>query len=597
MRRSLKIGIIACASILIATLSAIPFFIDDEAIRNTLEDQLTTALGQPVHIEKLSFRLLPYPTLQLSQCHTAFGDTPDLALKMDRIRAALSMQALMAGAIVVKRFDIDGVALNEQLLEHLRNLTKDASGEDVQMIVPLRLQRATLRDVVWHDSGGQAVGPWSIEVHWEDGLRPRLVSFQQNDGRVRGQADLVAEAIDVQLEARDWQPPRADLPFLKSLQLNGRYSDETFSVNALKADLFGGQVAMQGKIDWRQAWHIQARIEGSNIALPRVLSAFGTKPVLTGRVTGNCALTLQAGTPAQLFEQPLLDCDLTRDVADLSTHFLLKTTPAKQALEFEVTARNLLLPLGPPLDLKHLKARGKLVSHKLVLDTVEIEGYQGRLEGRGTLGWKRDWNFEFVSQGRSLRLEPLLEVFEQRKLDGSLDGECSGKLRGKTFNALFRNPTLNCDFRIANGVLYNTDLEQAASLIKRDTDTTGDTPFDQLNGRLHMAKGRIRLDEINIRSTALEAKGHVVIDSTDQLAGEMSVGLKNTGGMVSVPLSVSGVVSEPVLRPTKSAMAGGVAGTAILGPGVGTAIGVKVGEAVQKFTRWLKPAEKPANAD
>ena len=102
MRRSLKIGIIACASILIATLSAIPFFIDDEAIRNTLEDQLTTALGQPVHIEKLSFRLLPYPTLQLSQCHTAFGDTPDLALKMDRIRAALSMQALMAGALSIR---------------------------------------------------------------------------------------------------------------------------------------------------------------------------------------------------------------------------------------------------------------------------------------------------------------------------------------------------------------------------------------------------------------------------------------------------------------------------------------------------------------
>ncbi|MNC99072.1 hypothetical protein D3C83_172330 [compost metagenome] len=44
-----------------------------------------------------------------------------------------------------------------------------------------------------------------------------------------------------------------------------------------------------------------------------------------------------------------------------------------------------------------------------------------------------------------------------------------------------------------------------------------------------------------------------------------------------VPLNVSGTVDSPVVVPTGAAVAGAAAGTAILGPGVGTSVGVKIG--------------------
>jgi hypothetical protein len=53
--------------------------------------------------------------------------------------------------------------------------------------------------------------------------------------------------------------------------------------------------------------------------------------------------------------------------------------------------------------------------------------------------------------------------------------------------------------------------------------------------------------------------------------------------MAAIPLNVSGTVDHPVLLPTKAALAGAVAGTAILGPGVGTGLGVKAAGAVDKL--------------
>jgi len=61
--------------------------------------------------------------------------------------------------------------------------------------------------------------------------------------------------------------------------------------------------------------------------------------------------------------------------------------------------------------------------------------------------------------------------------------------------------------------------------------------------------------------------------------------------LISIPLKVSGTSSEPQLRPTNTALLGGMVGTTILGPGIGTALGIKVGESMGKFvTAISKPS-------
>jgi hypothetical protein len=61
------------------------------------------------------------------------------------------------------------------------------------------------------------------------------------------------------------------------------------------------------------------------------------------------------------------------------------------------------------------------------------------------------------------------------------------------------------------------------------------------------------------------------------------VDVKNSLGLTAIPLDVSGTLSKPVVLPSKAAIAGAVAGTAILGPGVGTSLGIKAGGAIDKL--------------
>ncbi len=48
-------------------------------------------------------------------------------------------------------------------------------------------------------------------------------------------------------------------------------------------------------------------------------------------------------------------------------------------------------------------------------------------------------------------------------------------------------------------------------------------------------------------------------------------------------MEVSGTVASPLVYPSKAAIAGAVAGTTLLGPGVGTSLGIKAGGAVDKI--------------
>jgi hypothetical protein len=52
-------------------------------------------------------------------------------------------------------------------------------------------------------------------------------------------------------------------------------------------------------------------------------------------------------------------------------------------------------------------------------------------------------------------------------------------------------------------------------------------------------------------------------------------------GLAAIPLIVGGTLDSPLLLPNARALAAAAAGTAILGPGIGTAAGAKVGELVE----------------
>ena len=586
MRKSLRLGLLVSALALVGALGA-PYLIDSGSLRTTLAEQLSTALGQTVAVERLQVKFVPTASVRLTNVQTAFDDRPESVLKVGRIHMELSWRALLRGKLAVRRLSIETLDLNPVLLVHLRRFGGDPEAATAHQGLNIPLQDVQLSGVTWTADGDRRFGPFTATLTWDKGLRPNRIDIAQEDGRLRALLLQNPDGIEVRVAAKDWIVP-LDRPIeLSRLQIRGLYRDNGIEIFQARLQLPDGGLRFSGPITWDTHWRIDANLNAERVNLSTLLPALGL-PTFPGRIEGECSLSAEAPGLAALLRRPGLDCQLAYSQGETTSNLTIKTVPANDGVTYTLGARNLLMPIGPPMYFEMLEAQGWLDAKHLQIQTARIEGYGGNLESQGTLTWDPQWQINVDARSESIRLAPLLKVFQKRSLDGKLESRCTGTFKAAELSALLGRPDMQCDFNILEGEIYDADLERAANLLKTGSSGSGSTPFDRLRGQLQLKGDAARFSGLQLHSTVLEATGNLTVDAQDNLAGELSVGLKNTAGVVSVPLLVEGTVGAPLIRPTTSAMAGGAAGTLLLGPGLGTAVGVKMGEALQKARGWFK---------
>jgi uncharacterized protein involved in outer membrane biogenesis len=175
------------------------------------------------------------------------------------------------------------------------------------------------------------------------------------------------------------------------------------------------------------------------------------------------------------------------------------------------------------------------------------------------------------------------------KRHSAVQGRASGQTElaasGHTAGELARSLQTRTTFSVARARLLHIDVDKAIRSLGKDR--AGETALQSLRGQMDTQNSA---DGMVVRYTALQAKGETFSASGSgtianrRIDGELTVDL--AGGLVGIPLKVSGPLTKPeVSVPTRSvagATAGAVIGTALL-PGIGTAIGASVGAAVGKL--------------
>lgn len=252
--------------------------------------------------------------------------------------------------------------------------------------------------------------------------------------------------------------------------------------------------------------------------------------------------------------------------------------PEKSHYLVDVSAKAWTLPVGMPLVFDELVIKGVATLDNATFSQINSKLYGGTANGRATLGWKKglqvSGNFD-VSQVEMAGIASML----------SSTTHVSGRLNAKpVFSAAAASAAhlknalrLETPFNVRNGVLHGVNIQQAATnLIKRGA-TGGETRFDQLSGHLVSRSGSHRFTDLKIASGALAADGAVTISEKKELSGRINAQVKALGTSANVPLNVAGTVASPLLYPTGATVAGAAVGTAILGPGMGTSVGAKVG--------------------
>ena len=197
---------------------------------------------------------------------------------------------------------------------------------------------------------------------------------------------------------------------------------------------------------------------------------------------------------------------------------------------------------------------------------------------------------------RQIDIESLVQAFGRRT---SVAGRFSGTTTlvaeaasAEELGALIRNLHTRTTFSVQPATL--TKLDVAKAVTTAGISRGGTTKLDELTGTLDTQgteDGVVMLySNLKARSGVLTASGSLKLFNR-KLDGEIAVDLVD--GVVGVPLKLGGTTSDPELSLTGAALTGAAIGSAVL-PGVGTAIGARVGQRVEKLFGTDKPKAKPA---
>jgi uncharacterized protein involved in outer membrane biogenesis len=257
----------------------------------------------------------------------------------------------------------------------------------------------------------------------------------------------------------------------------------------------------------------------------------------------------------------------------------LEVKPEKSSYRIEALAKGWQPPLGPRVLFDELAIRGVATLNDAELTEVRARLYGGNVTGSASVAWKKGLQIKGKAAIHQVEIRPVLQALGRpATLSGRLTASPVFSAGAATAAQLGGALRLETPFEVRSGVLHGVDISKAAtSFIGKEGGKGGETRFDQLSGHLVVDRGTRRLTQIRIASGVLAADGNVTVSPQDQLSGRINANVKVAGVSTGVPLNVSGTVQSPLVFPTGGTVAGAAAGTAILGPGLGTTTGAKVG--------------------
>lgn len=259
-------------------------------------------------------------------------------------------------------------------------------------------------------------------------------------------------------------------------------------------------------------------------------------------------------------------------------------TPESSGYLILLKADKWTLPVDLSLLIEHADVEMHLKERRLDISKLTVGLYGGEIKGNAVMSWAKGWQASGKVRADNISVkEPTSLMSKTVYMSGNLSGD--GHFSSKANNAGELANHLRADFKFSvnKGALHGLDLVKISSLLLKQDEKGGKTEFDEFSGLLNIVGRQYHMKDIKISSGLLKANGQVQVKPNKALDGTVEVELKHSVSLVAIPLDISGTVSDPVVLPSKAALAGALAGTAILGPGVGTSLGVKAGGAIDQF--------------
>ena len=357
----------------------------------------------------------------------------------------------------------------------------------------------------------------------------------------------------------------------ETVQLNGfnniafnkfTHSRQQFTAQETNINGYDGSLhASNLTLSWLPTWYIDAQVTTNNLSLaPLIEQLTLEKSFLSGLLSSSFEAKGKADTLPDMIAHLETSGQFTLNDAVL----YLDTTEQDKYFTFQ-----------------HAHTSASMNAQQLLMKTLDVNAYDGTLEVRDFHLSRHDneWALFTKVRGLEVSLEPMLsDVTNQRIIAGKASGHARLALNGPELDRLLDNIDAQGKFYVSNGAVYNTDIEEAVAFKKEHaTNENETTDFTDLSSEFSIANNTVKLKKLAIISETLQGQGDVTILPSHELKGSLDVAVRSTGNLLQVPLNVAGTIDEPQFALTGGALVGGAVGTSVLGPGLGTYIGLQTG--------------------
>lgn len=207
------------------------------------------------------------------------------------------------------------------------------------------------------------------------------------------------------------------------------------------------------------------------------------------------------------------------------------------------------LPVFPQAKFDSYELRARMVRDALTIESFGAAGYGGKIEATGGLVFAPVARLDAQIGLSKVDAARLMALAGSRiALGGTLDAQATLLASSEGVSSLKTLTTLEGTISIDTGVLGRLDV--GAAIRERGTGKLqgGETRFETMAGRFNFSDGTLEVRITRLDAGALDANGRLAVARDDSLEGRISAAVASGGRRISVPVTVSGTVTAPVLE-------------------------------------------------
>ncbi|MFZ2301466.1 MAG: AsmA-like C-terminal region-containing protein [Gallionella sp.] len=279
-------------AVAVAALFAVPPLLPMQERAASIEQMLTAKLQQPVHIGRMTGRLLPTPRLEMSD--VSIGEGRQIQAQQARLNFELS--ALFSSNKPITGVELDGVQASGAALQQISAWMQKIAADTQYPIERIELKQGKL------DADGIQLSGISGELNFSQAGKFAKAKLHAEGGKYGLDINAMPEnKMAVSITVRGGALPLLPDWVFDELSAKGELAGDELVITEIDGRIMGGMMLGDARIGWNSGWRAQVSLEAKTIATQNM------SRILSGDMEGKARFQMQSASLSKLTEAATLE--------------------------------------------------------------------------------------------------------------------------------------------------------------------------------------------------------------------------------------------------------------------------------------------------